>query len=59
MKFYFQCLLAEPVKPKECNKPKLGVSGKKICCSCPDTRKLRDLCAVENGPENCKVRYFI
>ena len=34
--------------------PKLGkFSGKKICCSCPDTKSVRDLCLVENGEENC------
>ncbi|TMW62576.1 hypothetical protein Poli38472_005194 [Pythium oligandrum] len=34
--------------------PALGKSGKKICCSCPDTKKARDLCVVTNGEENCK-----
>ena len=33
--------------------PKLGKSGKKICCSCPDTKKVRDECIVENGEEQC------
>lgn len=33
--------------------PKLGKSGKKICCSCPDTRKVRDECVVLNGEEKC------
>ncbi|DAZ95755.1 TPA: hypothetical protein N0F65_006403 [Lagenidium giganteum] len=33
--------------------PVLGKSGKKICCSCPDTKKVRDLCVVQNGEENC------
>ena len=37
--------------------PKVGKSGKKICCSCPETRILRDECAVLNGPENCKVSW--
>ena len=32
---------------------KLGKSGKKICCSCPDTKSVRDLCLVENGEEKC------
>jgi len=32
----------------------IGKSGKKICCSCPDTRKVRDECVVQNGEENCK-----
>ena len=26
--------------------PKLGLSGKKICCACPETRKARDTCTV-------------
>eukprot|EP00466_Bigelowiella_natans_P020914 jgi/Bigna1/47709/estExt_Genewise1.C_170091 len=30
-------------------KPKL-----KICCACPDTRKLRDKCHLLKGPEHCK-----
>ncbi len=33
--------------------PQLGKSGKKICCSCPETKKVRDLCVVEKGEENC------
>ena len=38
----------------ECKKgPQLGKSGKKICCSCPDTKKLRDECVVMKGEENC------
>lgn len=35
------------------NKGKVGRSGKKICCSCPDTKQARDECVVENGPEKC------
>ena len=39
---------------KKCNKgPKLGKSGKKICCSCPETRKARDNCVLLKGAENC------
>lgn len=38
-------------KPKN---PKFGKSGKKICCSCPLTRRARDACVVENGNEACK-----
>ncbi|KAK1582810.1 hypothetical protein Q3G72_018454 [Acer saccharum] len=26
---------------------------KKICCACPETKKLRDECIVENGEESC------
>jgi hypothetical protein len=24
---------------------------KKICCSCPDTKQIRDQCIMENGPD--------
>ncbi|KAK9103878.1 hypothetical protein Sjap_021132 [Stephania japonica] len=34
--------------PKSDSKPK-----KKICCACPDTKKLRDECIVEHGEEAC------
>lgn len=33
--------------------PKVGLSGKKICCACPDTRKPRDACIVEKGEALC------
>jgi len=26
---------------------------KKPCCECPETRKMRDTCIMENGEENC------
>ncbi|XP_021894744.1 cytochrome c oxidase copper chaperone 1 isoform X2 [Carica papaya] len=26
---------------------------KKICCACPDTKKLRDECIVQHGEEAC------
>ncbi|GMH91621.1 hypothetical protein TrVE_jg5551 [Triparma verrucosa] len=32
---------------------KVGKSGKKICCSCPSTKKVRDICIVEKGEEGC------
>lgn len=38
-------------EPKECG-PKVGKSGKKICCTCPDTKKLRDECVVMNGEDH-------
>jgi len=25
----------------------------KPCCACPETKRLRDACIVENGEENC------
>jgi cytochrome c oxidase assembly protein subunit 17 len=31
----------------------VGKSGKKICCSCPETKKVRDECVVTNGQEQC------
>ena len=31
----------------------LSKSGKKICCVCKDTKKLRDECVVMKGEENC------
>ena len=34
--------------------PKFGKSGKKICCSCPETKKPRDECVVSKGEEHCK-----
>lgn len=34
--------------------PVLGKSGKKICCSCPETKSARDLCVVTNGEDLCK-----
>ncbi|KAF3339103.1 cytochrome c oxidase copper chaperone 1-like protein [Carex littledalei] len=33
---------ASDVKPK-----------KKICCACPDTKRLRDECIVEHGEDAC------
>jgi len=37
-----------PVK----SEPKVGKSGKKICCACPDTKKLRDECVVMKGEDD-------
>uniref|UniRef100_A0A0D9VM44 Cytochrome c oxidase copper chaperone n=1 Tax=Leersia perrieri TaxID=77586 RepID=A0A0D9VM44_9ORYZ len=34
--------------PATDSKPK-----KKICCACPDTKKLRDECIVEHGESAC------
>eukprot|EP00606_Chrysophyceae_sp_TOSAG23-5_P000518 GSChrysophyteH2.ASY1.ANO1.624.1 assembled CDS len=34
--------------------PQLGkFSGKKICCSCPDTKAKRDECVVGSGESEC------
>ena len=32
----------------------VGKSGKKICCSCPETKEPRDECIVANGEDKCK-----
>ncbi|KAJ0412527.1 hypothetical protein ATCC90586_006894 [Pythium insidiosum] len=42
------------VQQQQQQQPVLGKSGKKICCSCPETKKARDLCVITNGEENCK-----
>lgn len=26
---------------------------KKICCACPETKKIRDLCIAEKGESSC------
>jgi cytochrome c oxidase assembly protein subunit 17 len=31
----------------------MGKSGKKICCSCPETKQIRDECVVTKGEEEC------
>jgi len=25
----------------------------KACCACPETKRVRDACIIENGAENC------
>eukprot|EP00983_Pelagomonas_calceolata_P115844 1160244-Pelagomonas_calceolata.AAC.1 len=49
---------SKPQKPQVESKPQntapagpVGPDGKpkKICCSCPDTKKLRDTCITERG----------
>ncbi|KOB71600.1 Cytochrome c oxidase copper chaperone [Operophtera brumata] len=39
--------VAEPA-PTNAEKPKL-----KPCCACPETKRARDACIIENGEENC------
>jgi len=34
---------AEPAKKPPC----------KPCCACPETKRVRDACIIENGAENC------
>ena len=41
-----------PLPPPPSPPPVLGKSGKKICCSCPETKAARDQCIVDKGPEN-------
>lgn len=38
-------------KKKKEEQPVLGKSGKKICCSCPETKQARDECTIQYGPE--------
>lgn len=47
---------APPAPPPALTETKkmVGKSGKKICCSCPETKKPRDECIVMKGEENCK-----
>lgn len=33
----------------------VGKSGKKICCSCPESKQQRDECVIMKGEENCQV----
>ncbi len=37
----------------QCPAPTLGKSGKRICCSCPETKVLRDECVITNGEDKC------
>ena len=41
--------MPEPEKKK----PALDKSGKKICCSCPETKRPRDECVVSLGEDKC------
>uniref|UniRef100_A0A1J3HVR6 Cytochrome c oxidase copper chaperone 1 n=1 Tax=Noccaea caerulescens TaxID=107243 RepID=A0A1J3HVR6_NOCCA len=40
--------ISEPAASVETKQPK-----KRICCACPDTKKLRDECIVEHGESAC------
>jgi len=45
---------AEPPVTFDKDGKQLGrYSGKKICCSCPDTKEKRDHCVAENGQDKC------
>lgn len=40
--------IIEANAPTTTEKPKC-----KACCACPETKKVRDACIIENGEENC------
>ncbi|XP_068617953.1 cytochrome c oxidase copper chaperone [Battus philenor] len=40
--------VADSAAPAAGEKPKL-----KPCCACPETKRARDACIIENGEENC------
>lgn len=44
---------ASPASAGESCGPQVGKSGKKICCSCPETKKARDECVVVKGEASC------
>mmetsp|Transcript_63099 Transcript_63099/g.74603 ORF Transcript_63099/g.74603 Transcript_63099/m.74603 type:complete len:80 (-) Transcript_63099:296-535(-) len=43
---------APATKSDDCSQPKLGKSGKKICCCCPDTKQARDACVLMKGEDH-------
>eukprot|EP01031_Cornospumella_fuschlensis_P043698 gene43698-53440_t len=44
------------VESKPAPAPQVGKSGKKICCSCPETKKNRDECVVNFGESSCSLQ---
>jgi cytochrome c oxidase assembly protein subunit 17 len=40
-------------KDREIKDIKIEPSKLRPCCACPETRKLRDNCIMNNGEENC------
>jgi cytochrome c oxidase assembly protein subunit 17 len=36
------------------SKPTIKKEGLKICCACPETKKRRDECIIENGESACE-----
>ncbi|XP_017130553.1 cytochrome c oxidase copper chaperone [Drosophila elegans] len=46
---------AQPVATASATAPAAGEKPKtcKACCACPETKRARDACIVENGEENC------
>nr|QBC88382.1 cytochrome c oxidase copper chaperone [Philasterides dicentrarchi] len=39
----------------ENNTPIIDGKKVKICCACPDTKKLRDQCIFNNGQDKCQT----
>ena len=48
-----QAQSAAPAAPAATGMAVVGKSGKKICCSCPDTKQARDECIVTHGEDKC------
>ncbi|XP_016985550.1 cytochrome c oxidase copper chaperone [Drosophila rhopaloa] len=48
---------AQPVATASSPAPASGEKPKtcKACCACPETKRARDACIVENGEENCSA----
>lgn len=46
---------ATPITPAPLSNNPIGPDGKplKICCSCPQTKTVRDECVLMRGEENC------
>lgn len=44
-----------PAETPQTNHPSTTNQEKKLkpCCACPETKKVRDACIIENGEENC------
>lgn len=49
---HFTLIRADDSKQGEGEKPE--EKKLKPCCACPETKKARDTCIVENGEENCR-----
>lgn len=54
-KGHLQTPAAAQQKQPETSAPEKDKSEKPLrpCCACPETKKARDECVVENGEENC------
>ncbi|XP_026808857.1 cytochrome c oxidase copper chaperone [Rhopalosiphum maidis] len=42
------------IAPSSENKPAEEPKKLKACCACPETKRTRDACIMENGEENCR-----